>query len=106
MKKSFNKKTVMSILAITIGATSSASAADFGLKEINNQPMLIAHDGESKESGKEGTKTKAKSTKGKSDSKKESAKKAKNEATTKAKGPEANCAEGKCGEGKCGGKKN
>ena len=99
MKKSFNKKAVMSVLAITLGATSSASAFDFSLKEITNQPMLIAHDRGGKGIDKEGTKTKVKSTKSKSDSKKESAK---NETTAKAKGAEASCAEGKCGEGKCG----
>jgi len=55
MKKSFNKKVIMSALAITVGAAASASAVDnaikdplFSLKEINSQSILIAHGGEGK----------------------------------------------------------
>ena len=90
MKKGFNKKAIISALAITVGAATSASAVDnaikdplFSLKEINNQSIFIAHDGE------------AKCGEGKCGGKKEEA-----TATTKAKSAEA-----KCGEGKCGGKK-
>ncbi len=129
MKKSFNKKVIMSALAITVGAAASASAVDnaikdplFSLKEINSQSILIAHGGEGKcGEGKCGGKkeeatTKAKSAEAKCGEGKCGGKKghkAKKEAKTKAKSAEAKCGEGKCGadkkgteakcgEGKCG----
>ena len=110
MKKNndLNKKAILSALAITVGAAASTSAADFSLKEINSQSILIAHDGEGKCGegkcgGKKETTTKAKSAEAKCGedkcgSKKE--KKAKKAATTKTKSAEAKCGEGTCGADK------
>src|SRR3989338_9735773 len=78
--KGLNRKAVISALAITVGAAASASAADFSLKEINSQSVLIAHGGEGKcGEGKCGE--------GKCGDKKET--------TTKAKSAEAKCGEDK-----------
>ena len=113
MKKSssLRKKAIMSVLALSVGAASGASAIEgalkdplFSLNEINAGTVLLAHDGEAKcGEGKCGdaktTTVKEKSVEAKCGIKKL------RKIFKKNKNAKSKTTEAKCGEGKCGSEK-